>query len=132
MKFNLLLGLSLMVVPTYVVTVKHEIKYVFTTKKKKESLNYGTHLITGGISKICLSATTTIGFLIGRTALHTFIGAIAGLYIVYKTPQWTDTYILKKETTRTGQQNIIAFVNRILLFYPLGVLTGEYFSHDIE
>ena len=66
----------------------------------------------------------TIATVIG---VPTLLGGIAGLYIVYKTPQWTDKYILKKKTERTSKQNFIVFLHR--MFIPFGSLTGEYFTH---
>ncbi len=63
------------------------------------------------------------------SGIPTLFGLLAGLYFVYKTPQWTETYILRKNDTRTTKQNIINFINRILLPYPFGVVCGEFFSH---
>ncbi len=53
-------------------------------------------------------------------------GLIAGYYIFYKTPQWTDTYLLKINTLRTTKQNLISSACR-LLPWPVGVWIGEYY-----
>lgn len=67
-----------------------------------------------------------IGTVMGAPAL---LGGISGLFIIYKTPQWTDRYHLKNKKERSLKQNIFVFFNRILLPYPFGILTGEYFMH---
>lgn len=51
---------------------------------------------------------------------------LASLYLIYRTPQWTDTYILHKDKQRTCKQNIITFLNRAIIPWPFGVVTGEY------
>ncbi|MCL5875637.1 MAG: hypothetical protein M1114_04145 [Candidatus Dependentiae bacterium] len=54
---------------------------------------------------------------------------ITGGLIFYKSPQWTDTYLLKKENKRSFRQNFYVLLNRIFFKYPFGILTGEYFTH---
>lgn len=74
----------------------------------------------GGMSKVKLLFAT------GLTPI--ILTVAAGLYVLYKTPQWTDTYVLKKDDKRTMPQNIITFLNR--LFVPFfGIITGEYIAH---
>lgn len=51
------------------------------------------------------------------------------LYAIYKTPQWTDSYLLNYQEERTTKQNIIAFLNRFFLGWPLGIITGELMTH---
>lgn len=51
---------------------------------------------------------------------------LAGYYILYKTPQWTDKHLLNIEQPRTIKQNLITFLSR-QFNWPLGVWTGEYF-----
>jgi hypothetical protein len=60
------------------------------------------------------------------------VGILAGLYVIYKTPQWTDKYVLKKDSVRTSKQNIIVFLNRCIIPYPFGVVTGEFFNHEVQ
>lgn len=95
----------------------------------------------GSIATIDLDISTQIGRKTGFVApdrsctnywLGFFIGILpllacltAGSYFVYKTPQWTDTYLLKSDKKRTTRQNIITLLNRICLPYPLGIITGE-------
>lgn len=122
--------------------------------------HYATHIVTGGVAKIALVATPTVGYLVGMLlAVHpkdfpTFIGRklgitpanmqcensliigstiaipalaglAAGLYIMYKTPQWTDTYLLESQKKRTTSRNILTFLSRIILPDPIGVVVGE-------
>lgn len=67
--------------------------------------------------------------LFAQRAIPGALAMLAGLYVVYKTPQWTDKYLLKKKKERTLKQNILVFFNRFVLPCPVGVLTGEYFTH---
>ena len=58
-------------------------------------------------------------------------GVAGGLYTLYNMPQWTDTYILNKDTIRSRAQNIIVFISRYLLGAAdpaLGVFVGEMFN----
>lgn len=103
-----------------------------------------THVGTGTlahaamITSIC--AGTVLSYLVGGantmyeanpfTLIFLAAGLIGGEYIVYKTPQWTDTHILKKETERTGKQNAITFASRALVVPPFGILLGEYLVKD--
>lgn len=57
-------------------------------------------------------------------------GFIAGCYVIYKTPLWTDKYILGLQRERDLTQKIDTFGLRILLRYPLGLLLGEYIQQQ--
>ncbi|MFI5332986.1 MAG: hypothetical protein ACHQVS_02705 [Candidatus Babeliales bacterium] len=72
---------------------------------------------------------TNYNILFGVRAIPAALSMLAGLYVVYKTPQWTDKYLLKKKKERSVRQNILVFLNRFLLPCPIGILTGEYFTH---
>lgn len=119
------------------------------TKQETEVFSgndYVAHILTGAASNIAALVSVAAGAVAGQVALvrnpsgdisaiylssatPILLGSIAGLYIIYKTPQWTDTNLLEKKKERTTKQNIIVFLNRILLSWPLGVVTGEYFIH---
>jgi hypothetical protein len=58
-------------------------------------------------------------------------GLMAGLYIYYKTPEWTDTHLLERGNGRTTGQNIITMWTRMVLpLWPLGVVAGEYLVYE--
>lgn len=72
---------------------------------------------------------TNFNILFAVRAVPLTLSMLAGLYVMYKTPQWTDKYLLKKKKERTSRQNVLVFCNRALLGWPIGILTGEYFTH---
>jgi hypothetical protein len=47
------------------------------------------------------------------------------IYVLYKTPQWTDTYVLKNNIQRTTEQNIGRFVANPL--FPFGPALADYY-----
>lgn len=57
---------------------------------------------------------------------------LACLYATYKTPQWTDTYLLKNNKQRTTKQKIVNFLNRLYIIPPWGCLTGEFCCDMLE
>ncbi len=59
-------------------------------------------------------------------------GMIAGFYLMYKMPQFTDTYLLKLKKQRTTKQNIAIFALRALVPYPVGVLVGEVVNDAMD
>lgn len=59
--------------------------------------------------------------------VSTMITSIAaGLYVFYKTPQWTDTYILKSDKIHMPRQHLINQFIRAVVTYPIGGVVGEY------
>ncbi|MCL5875638.1 MAG: hypothetical protein M1114_04150 [Candidatus Dependentiae bacterium] len=60
--------------------------------------------------------------------LPTTLSTLAALFVIYKTPQWTDKHLLEKKTERSTKKNIAVFLSRLLIPYPFGTLTGEYFT----
>lgn len=68
-----------------------------------------------------------------RATLFTpyILSLIAGSYLMYKTPQWTDTYLLKVKERRTTKENIVVLLSRQLP-WPLGIFTGEYLAKEIK
>lgn len=60
--------------------------------------------------------------------LPTALSTLAALFVIYKTPQWTDKHLLEKKTERSTKKNIAVFLSRLLIPYPFGTLTSEYFT----
>ncbi|MCL5875336.1 MAG: hypothetical protein M1114_02595 [Candidatus Dependentiae bacterium] len=56
------------------------------------------------------------------------LAVATALLVFYKTPQWTDKHLLEKKTERSTKKNIAVFLSRLLIPYPFGTLTGEYFT----
>jgi hypothetical protein len=54
------------------------------------------------------------------------IGCLAGWWIIYKTPQWTDNYLLNSTKLRSKREKVETFLARIFLPYPVGVLLSEW------
>ena len=54
------------------------------------------------------------------------ISALCGLFLMYKTPEWADKYLLKNGLKRTQKQNLLTFLHRVFLPYPICTMTGEY------
>lgn len=113
---------------------------VFTKTQTQETYKitplryYCTHLSTNILSlfamvpfAMCLEETVTKEKdpLIKMIASFIMAGwTIGGAVVFYKTPQWTDTYILKLPTHRTTVQNVFSACIRLLIF-PLGSLLSE-------
>lgn len=60
---------------------------------------------------------------------------ILSQYCAYKTPQWTDTYLLNYTHQRTTQQNVITYLSSAVLIYQFGPVgatlasaAGEYLA----
>jgi len=58
------------------------------------------------------------------------VGCMAAVYIYYKTPEWTDTYLLERGQGRTVGQNMATMLTRLLPLWPLGVVAGEYLVYE--
>ncbi len=114
-----------------------------------ESLYLGTHLATGACSYVTSLSVILLSLVVGEiiakkniseykdvnlmsSALPPLIGIITGAWIFYKSPQWTDTYIIKKKDTRTFTQNMATFLSRIVWNYPLGVILGEICNDNFK
>ena len=106
--------------------------------KEDKSLHLGAHILTGGCAYLGAATSIVLAMIIGDTiaknhpTLSYMIGFMAGGWIMYRTPQWTDTYIVKKTGQRTLTQNLVTFLNRIILSWPLGVITGEICNDDLR
>ena len=97
--------------------------------------HYATHVATDAAAQFTGAMSIAAGLVIGNAfaenrsnelaATSVLTGFAAALYTLYKTPQWTDTYILKYDTQRSTCQNILTCVCRILISFPLGTLLGE-------
>jgi len=106
---------------------------------------YGTHLatnfvVTCGSGFGCGIAFSMADELINsvdkaslcRASTATFIklAALTGVvYAFYKTPQWTDTYLLDIERERTLKENMISFFGRL---FPLGIIITEYIQRTAD
>ena len=113
---------------------------IFSVEYKKplcsKTKYYSVHAITGSIAQIMcyqmlfynckamhyLGMNKAIG-----SDLFYFFGIIPGAYLVYKTPQWTDTYILRLQRKRSTKNKFKNFVLRLLPL-PWGPLLGEWAS----
>src|SRR5437762_5328889 len=87
-----------------------------TKQPKDESLHYGIHIVTDGCARLFFVASLITGGKVGKIIdepLPILASAMAGLWVIYKTPQWTDKYVLEKSDHRTTKQNIITFLSRI-------------------
>ena len=108
---------------------------------------YGAHTLTGFTSHIVAAATIiltatlsashvkdgqNIKEILAKCILPTTIAGIASVYTVFKTPQWTDTYILKNGKKRTTIQNMSNFCVRVLIGAPFGYALGECCSEMLE
>ena len=86
-------------------------------------LSYGAFIPVIGINASIDDSRSDCACLVKGSALAaTFLGA---LYVHYKTPQWTDTYILGLEAERTFEQNVFTLFIRTILSLPIGILVGE-------
>jgi hypothetical protein len=86
-------------------------------------LSYGAFIPAIGIGASIYGSQSDCACLVkGSAVAATLLGA---LYVHYKTPQWTDTYILGLETERTFEQNIFTLFIRTILSLPIGILVGE-------
>jgi hypothetical protein len=111
--------------------------FSYTSADKKPDMlrHYATHIIADGAAHLAAAGCMAAGFIIGGkleqnkssglAAASALTGIAAALYTVYKTPQWTDHYILNYDTQRSTSQNILTFVCRIFIPFPLGTLLGE-------
>lgn len=109
--------------------------------------HYLTHILTYYVGRVAAGIVT--GYGIGLTgagavtiinedkchntscytkiSLPAIIGILLSTYIYYKTPQWTDMYILNSDQKRTAAQNILVMLSRIVVPFPLlNVIIGEY------
>ena len=92
------------------------------TSSQSSILDYSAHVATGSLVKLLPWLTQEAISHIKQEFLGdvpSYISlplGIAYLYIRYKTPQWTDTYLLKKKELRTTKQNIINFIIRSISF----------------
>lgn len=80
----------------------------------------------------CLKSPSRSTWYLGETKylireVPSALAMVTALLVMYKTPQWTDTHLLEKKTKRSIKKNISVFLSRLLIPYPLGILTGEYF-----
>lgn len=106
-----------------------------TDKKPNMLRHYATHIITDGAAHLAAGVSVGAGLIIGGAfeknnssalgATSALAGFAAALYTIYKTPQWTDKYILNYDTQRSTSQNIITFACRLFIPFPLGTLLGE-------
>lgn len=55
-------------------------------------------------------------------------GCLTGLYIQYKTPQWTDEYLLKLERKRSTPKNVIELLSKLVIPFPIATLLEESFQ----
>ena len=102
---------------------------------------YVTHIVTDGASKLALLATVVVGAIAGQVVVENGYGpnaamipvlggAATGFYIMYKMPQWTDSHLLAVNEERSTPQNIITFLSRIFIPYPLGTIAGELYVQN--
>lgn len=113
----------------------------------KNLIHYLAHICTGGLSYIaCVgiqivndlvtgdAAVNSEKYVIKRTfkadetsrTLMVLPCLATQCYILYNTPQWTDTHVLQKDSVRTRKQNIVPFLIRLFIRNPIGVALGEY------
>lgn len=99
---------------------------------------YGSHMITTLAAELSMPIVVVLGGAIGiagdfilknEPSIMTSLGLLGGitssLIILYKTPSWTDEYILNLKAKRTDGQKLIGFLSRLLLIGPIGPLVGE-------
>jgi|GEM_PF-5383614 hypothetical protein len=112
-------------------------------EKTSEAMHYAAHLITEGLAYIPIAAVFYAGLAGGLLSvavdpspaatgiggLAVASGVVAGGYIYYKVPEWTDAYILEYDTPRTTGQNLISLVSRLILHWPVGTVVGEFLAH---
>lgn len=106
-----------------------------TKARTSDFAHYGTHVVTDGVAKIVASIMIVVGggLTLGAAAndcgplciIPGVVGISSGVYILYKTPQWTDTHLLNYSTERSNLQNIVTFLSRLLILYPVGTIAGE-------
>lgn len=121
-------------------------------QSNNESLHLGTHLATGACSYVTSLSVILLSFVLDEfvaknksftisknpcadflcRSLPSIVGIIIGVWIFYKAPQWTDTYIIKKKDKRTFTQNMATFLSRIVWNYPLGVILGEICNNNFK
>lgn len=102
--------------------------------KPSQMRHYITHIATDGLSHIAAVASVMTGIAVGaalkdKSEALTIASFLSGFgtagYIKYKTPQWTDTYVLKNDIKRTTPENILTFICRVLIPFPIGTVVGE-------
>ena len=103
-------------------------------EKTSEAMHYAAHLITEGLAYIPIAAVFYAAVdpspaATGIGGLAVASGVVAGGYIYYKVPEWTDAYILEYDTPRTTGQNLISLVSRLILHWPVGTVVGEFLAH---
>jgi hypothetical protein len=95
-------------------------------------------IAAGAAAGTCLATGMVVGGASGNPevagpamVLSAITGCAAAFYIYYKTPEWTDTYVLERGNGRTMGQNIATLLTRLLLpLWPLGVVAGEYLVYE--
>ena len=96
-------------------------------------IHVGTHevaCVMGAMMAVCgvlLDEAAKKKNKIDTLYMGSIAGVIAGLYTIYSMPQWTDTYLLDKNTQRSRVQNMVTFISRIL-GGEWGVIVGEMFN----
>jgi hypothetical protein len=108
-------------------------------------IHYGTHMATNRaanevINTIIKEMEATITLNCAKDpmlknspslSIARAIGYLSAFFILYKTPQWTDTYFLGIDTKRSRKQNMIRFMHSFF-FEKAGAFTGEYFARCCE
>ena len=115
----------------------------------------GAHLLTDSVAYIVSFASFLLSCAIAERAFKNskvrflsiegkeypvYLGCALALYIQYKTPQWTDDYILKLGRKRTLGQNLWTFLQRSVgafvfslpVVNPLGVLFSESWQMESD
>lgn len=125
-------------------------------KKQSKLKYYGTHIVTdigsdfvggmaigAGLTPALLLgiahakgwiAENSVGSFVAGIGVYTSLmsGVTAAVIIKFKSPQWTDMYILKNSKKRTKSQNIISFFSRAILPNPLGTVVAEYLISESD
>lgn len=130
-------------------SLQAELSVAVTPRTAQDNLvkHYGVHAATGFAAMFVAVVSFVAGAavshvanpgILNRIRTHQYFefreagpivaGMVAGVYCIYKTPQWTDTYVLGCKDKRTDKQNVITFINRVLIPVPFGVLAGEYLA----
>ncbi len=101
-------------------------------KCPNKATHYLTHLGTDLASRLAFVTFVIAGIETQKNSgdISTtvpIIGGLLGLFLIFKTPKWTDKYLLNNDLNRSFKQEFLTFLHRVFVFYPLCTMTGEYF-----
>lgn len=91
-----------------------------------------TGLVIGTLSAVATASATECPEMgIPAFIVPTATGCAAAFYVYYKTPEWTDTYLLERGNGRTTKQNITTLLTRVFLpILQIGTCVGEYLVYE--